>query len=100
MAGKKRSAPARSPSPDGPPPPKFHFPSVRRGQPLVDTYTFHSVDAAATQTTEAHVEGKGKEREVDVAAAEVEGEWMLGVDEAGRGPALGAYFVSHTPSRA
>lgn len=83
MAGKKRAAPSRSPSPNGPPPPKFHFPSVRRGQPLVDTYTFHSVDAA----TGADVERKGKERESDVPV--VEGEWMLGVDEAGRGPALG-----------
>ncbi|TKA54032.1 hypothetical protein B0A53_03314 [Rhodotorula sp. CCFEE 5036] len=83
MAGKKRAAPSRSPSPDGPPPPKFHFPSVRRGQALVDTYTFHSVDAA----TGADVEGKGKGREIDIPV--VEGEWMLGVDEAGRGPALG-----------
>ncbi|GAA5984919.1 hypothetical protein JCM10908_002451 [Rhodotorula pacifica] len=93
MAGKKRSAPTRSPSPaaeDGPPPPKFHFPSVRRGQPLIDTYTFHSVDpVVAVEDAAAQVkqEGKGKERETE--PAEVEGDWMLGVDEAGRGPALG-----------
>ena len=93
MAGKKRAAPLRSPSSDGPPPPKVHFPSVRRGQPLVDTYTFHSVDAA----TGADVEGKGKEREADVPV--VEGEWMLGVDEAGRGPALGAYNLLLYPYR-
>lgn len=35
------------------------------------------------------MEGKGKGREIDIPV--VEGEWMLGVDEAGRGPALGAY---------
>ncbi|GAA6025505.1 hypothetical protein JCM8202_001973 [Rhodotorula sphaerocarpa] len=59
---------------------KFHFPSVRRGQALIDTYTYHSVDA----------EGKGKAREDgEETRDQVEGEWMLGVDEAGRGPALG-----------
>ncbi|GAA5873631.1 hypothetical protein JCM3774_004996 [Rhodotorula dairenensis] len=88
MAGKKRSAPARSPSPEGPPPPKFHFPSVRRGIPLIDTYTFHSVDGAVTTTAASIESDKGKGREMDTSAP-VEGEWMLGVDEAGRGPALG-----------
>lgn len=61
---------------------RFHFPSVRRGQALIDTYTYHSVDA----------EGKGKAREDGGETRDqVEGEWMLGVDEAGRGPALGEY---------
>lgn len=82
MAGKKRPAATRSPSPDSAErPARFHFPSVRRGQPLVDTYTYHSVDPVDSQD-------KGKQRE-DAITAEVAGEWMLGVDEAGRGPALG-----------
>ena len=54
------------------------FPSVQTEQPLVDSYTFHSVDKQSAS-------GKGKE----VLRAPVEGEWMLGVDEAGRGPVLG-----------
>ncbi|GAA6058807.1 hypothetical protein JCM10212_001923 [Sporobolomyces blumeae] len=78
--------PSRSPSP---PPPRYQFPSVRVGQPLVDSYTFHSVDPrteALEQDAKMVIEATAatKEQEVDK-----EGEWMLGVDEAGRGPALG-----------
>lgn len=90
MAGRKRAAspsPSRSASPAADKQPRFHFPSVRRDEPLSDSYTYHSVDAevagreaqAAADVGMGEVEGK----------REVEGEWMLGVDEAGRGPALG-----------
>ncbi|GAA5973134.1 hypothetical protein JCM11641_006285 [Rhodosporidiobolus odoratus] len=90
---RKRAAPSRSPSP-GPSEPqqRFHFPSVRLDQPLIDSYTFHSVDL------EGHKDkGKGRERaggedgmdEDSEGEGRKEGEWMLGVDEAGRGPALG-----------
>ncbi|GAA5843439.1 hypothetical protein JCM9279_002104 [Rhodotorula babjevae] len=105
MAGKKRAAaPSASPSPERTPPPPFHFPSVRRGEPLFDSYTFHSVDAeraeAARGRAQGDAQGKGKERAVEGGEdggegeeegerVKVEGEWMLGVDEAGRGPALG-----------
>lgn len=44
------------------------FPSVRRDAPLVSSYTYHSTEAGCD---------------------EVEGEWMIGIDEAGRGPVLG-----------
>lgn len=65
------------------------FPSVKVDAPLVDSYTFHSVDAeSATESL------KGKER------AEVEGEWMLGVDEAGRGPVLGEHGIRNASRRA
>lgn len=62
------------------------FPSVKTNAPLVDSYTFHSVDKEVTTSV------KGKEVEQPV----IEGEWMLGVDEAGRGPVLGelARFLS------
>lgn len=117
MAGKKRSAPAasRSPSPARTPPAPFHFPSVRRGQPLFDSYTFHSVDAeregaAAVPLHEGEGKGKGRavegeegrsleqEHEREHERPKVEGEWMLGVDEAGRGPALGACSRALTQS--
>ncbi|KAM0749270.1 ribonuclease [Meredithblackwellia eburnea MCA 4105] len=53
-------------------------PSVRVGEPLFDSFTYHSVDAAVSED----VKGKGKEEVI-------EGDWMIGVDEAGRGPVLG-----------
>lgn len=65
-------APARAP-----PSP---FPSVQTSRPLVDSYTFHSVDHLASLSAD-----KGKavaERDAGLC-------WMLGVDEAGRGPVLG-----------
>jgi len=110
MAGKKRAAAAStSPSPDRTPPPPFHFPSVRRGEPLFDSYTFHSVDVerakAAAGRAQGGVQGKGKGRAVEGGEdggedeeeegerVKVAGEWMLGVDEAGRGPALGTWSV-------
>ncbi|GJN93548.1 hypothetical protein Rhopal_006605-T1 [Rhodotorula paludigena] len=97
MAPRKRAA-SRSPSPQRTPEPPFHFPTVRRGEALFDSYTFHSVDEARAAAGGAAVgEGKGKGRAQEDAEGEqdekevrkVEGEWMLGVDEAGRGPALG-----------
>ncbi|BGP42613.1 hypothetical protein JCM10449v2_006625 [Rhodotorula kratochvilovae] len=99
MARKRAASPSRSPSPACTPEPPFLFPSVRRGEPLTDSYTFHSVDAERAAATEgkgkARAEGQGGagegEGEDDEGSLrrEVEGEWMLGVDEAGRGPALG-----------
>ena len=66
------------------------IPSVRRGVPLVDSYSYHSVDAIEMQ------EGKGKKRARQDGEEDAESkkrkeglEWMLGVDEAGRGPVLG-----------
>ncbi|GAA5825575.1 hypothetical protein JCM3770_006892 [Rhodotorula araucariae] len=101
MAGRKRVAasPSRSPSPAPTPPPSFHFPSVRRGEPLTDSYTFHSVDAERAAAALQGGKGKARADGQDAGGGEphpgdegrrtVEGEWMLGVDEAGRGPALG-----------
>lgn len=97
MAPRKRAA-SRSPSPQRTPEPPFHFPTVRRGEALFDSYTYHSVDEERTAAGGTTVgEGKGKGRAQEDAEGEqgaeevskVEGEWMLGVDEAGRGPALG-----------
>lgn len=59
---------------------RYQFPTVRPGEALVDSYTFHSSEPLATTSVE--VEGAEKEEEG----------WMLGVDEAGRGPALGQSF--------
>lgn len=67
-------------APDSPSTSTPQFPSVKVDAPLVDSYTFHSVDKEV-----ASASAKGKE----VARAPIEGEWMLGVDEAGRGPVLG-----------
>ncbi|GAA5864234.1 hypothetical protein JCM8547_001302 [Rhodosporidiobolus lusitaniae] len=99
---RKRAA-SRSPSPSSrpspsPPSERFSFPSVLPG-PLTDTYTFHSVDHEASKASKT-AGGKGKEKaeakeeggegqEGQGEKPEDEGEWMLGVDEAGRGPALG-----------
>ncbi|GAA5891599.1 hypothetical protein JCM6882_004524 [Rhodosporidiobolus microsporus] len=103
---RKTKARSPSPSPSAPEEPeeRFHFPSVRLNEALVDSYTFHSVDdERASGTGKDNGKGKGKER-ADGGAEDgdeemqdqdqedqqvVEGEWMLGVDEAGRGPALG-----------
>ncbi|GAA5825814.1 hypothetical protein JCM11251_000011, partial [Rhodosporidiobolus azoricus] len=96
---RKTKAPSPSTSAsDAEPEERFHFPSVRLNEPLIDSYTFHSVDLEER----ASGNGKGKERAVEQGDEEmqqddgeeegdkvVEGEWMLGVDEAGRGPALG-----------
>jgi ribonuclease H2 subunit A len=57
------------------------FPSVKTDAScFTHSYTFHSVDSRDAQRS-----AKGKEVQVPV----IEGEWMLGVDEAGRGPVLG-----------
>jgi len=78
-------SPSPSPEPEDEDEERFHFPSVRLEQPLIDTYTFHSVDHNMIDS-----EGKGKERANESESEEGKGqEWMLGVDEAGRGPALG-----------
>ncbi|GAA5975547.1 hypothetical protein JCM5350_002644 [Sporobolomyces pararoseus] len=58
---------------------RYQFPTVRPGQALVDSYTFHSDSIATSSSATEEEEKAGKEGE----------EWMLGVDEAGRGPALG-----------
>ncbi|SCV70392.1 BQ2448_1786 [Microbotryum intermedium] len=61
--------------------PSMSFPSVKRNDSdvLARSYTFHSVDPVELAASE----DKGKARETVI-----EGEWMLGVDEAGRGPVL------------
>ena len=64
---------------------RYQFPTVRPGQALVDSYTFHSDSIATSSSATEEEEKAGKEGE----------EWMLGVDEAGRGPALGG-FCSYT----
>ncbi|GAA5969937.1 hypothetical protein JCM21900_004452 [Sporobolomyces salmonicolor] len=73
----------------------FPFPSVRLDDPLIDSYTFHSVDpGSGAFSSGSDSEGKGKGRAIEEQDEQskgdkVHGEWMLGVDEAGRGPALG-----------
>lgn len=102
MAPRKRAAsPTPSDASDTAPIERYQFPSVLPG-PLTDSYTFHSVDeervggpAKRFKLAEAE-EGEGETRKEEQDGGEevheqkVEGEWMLGVDEAGRGPALGA----------
>ncbi|KDE05667.1 hypothetical protein MVLG_04038 [Microbotryum lychnidis-dioicae p1A1 Lamole] len=63
--------------------PTVSFPSVKRNDPdaLARSYTFHSVDLIEVASS---AKDKGKARK-----PAIEGEWMLGVDEAGRGPVLG-----------
>ncbi|KAJ8292492.1 Ribonuclease H2 subunit A [Rhodotorula toruloides] len=90
MAGRKRAAlpsASRSASPSAEKQSRFHFPSVRRNEPLIDSYTYHSVDAERKQAGEQT--GARKDANEAEEKRDVEGEWMLGVDEAGRGPALG-----------
>lgn len=97
MAGRKRAASpsaSRSPSPSAEKQPRFHFPSVRRNEPLIDSYTYHSVDAEREQA-EGQA-GAGEDANEVEEKRDVEGEWMLGVDEAGRGPALGESAVQRT----
>lgn len=62
--------------------PEVPPPSVRPGAPLIDSFTYHSVDPIVSPDASFD---KGKGKEVDA----VPGDWMLGVDEAGRGPVLG-----------
>ncbi|KAK4049575.1 hypothetical protein OIV83_004073 [Microbotryomycetes sp. JL201] len=50
------------------------FPTVKLDAPLVSSYTVHSTDLEPEQPTATRI---------------IEGEWILGVDEAGRGPVLG-----------
>lgn len=57
---------------------RYQFPTVRPGLPLIDTYTYHSDSKDENDKLGEEVGGKEQEEE-----------WMLGVDEAGRGPALG-----------
>ena len=55
------------------------IPSVVQA-PLVESYSYHSVDAVKLHS----------EAEIKKIADRAQGvEWMLGVDEAGRGPVLG-----------
>ncbi|BGP19115.1 hypothetical protein JCM10213_008038 [Rhodosporidiobolus nylandii] len=69
--------------------PPFHFPSVRLNSALIDSYTFHSVDAERQDAAAGAAGGQdGQDAQME-GPREVKGEWMLGVDEAGRGPALG-----------
>lgn len=84
----------------------FSHPSIRAQSPLVDSYTYHSIDAElalALSNAANDQKGKGRqsardgddatvaEEEEEVVAPVVQGKWMLGVDEAGRGPVLGAW---------
>lgn len=62
---------------------EFVLPSVVDA-PLIESYSYHSVDAVKLHT-EAEIQ-KNAERAQNV-------EWMLGVDEAGRGPVLGQYSI-------
>lgn len=72
-------------------------PSIRAGQALIDSYTFHSVDPLPPSAPCSSIDLKGKRKadvlDEDEAVVKVvpipEGEWMIGVDEAGRGPVLG-----------
>lgn len=74
------SDPIASTSAPPSPPSSSPFPSVQTSAPLVDSYTFHSVDHCAALSSD-----KGKA----VAQRDAGLSWMLGVDEAGRGPVLG-----------
>ncbi|KAI5477163.1 ribonuclease H2 subunit A [Pseudohyphozyma bogoriensis] len=65
--------------PDVPPP------SVR-DEPLVESYQYFSCDPVASAEASGSP-SKGKAKAVD--APKPEGNWMIGVDEAGRGPVLG-----------
>lgn len=72
---------------DSPPPedsilsiPGVPPPSVNLNHPLIDSYSFYSPDLSSPPST------KGKEKEL----VPLEGDWMLGVDEAG---SLGALLA-------
>lgn len=73
--------------------------SVRPGVPLIDSYTYHSVDSVESDPT---LEGTKRKREEDEQdelknkKRREEMEWMLGVDEAGRGPVLGMHVCVWT----
>lgn len=73
-----------------------NFPSVQTSSPLVASYTFHSVDPPVSTT---NVASNGKSKEVEEERPKIEGNWMLGVDEAGRGPVLGAFRVGRVAVR-
>lgn len=78
--------------------PEVAPPSVQTDAPCVASYTYFSVDAPsaspASQGSSSSAKGKQKAEEhaeEEAPKARVEGNWMLGVDEAGRGPVLGAW---------
>lgn len=62
------------------------LPSVRPGMALIDSYTYHSVDLVEEG---GHGSELADEKEKINKKRKGELEWMLGVDEAGRGPVLG-----------
>lgn len=69
--------------PSSPAPP----PSVRIGEPLLASYTYSSTSQLPDEVEDDGAEvkdEKGKQR-----AAREDEEWMMGIDEAGRGPVLG-----------
>ncbi|KAK4047345.1 hypothetical protein OIO90_006204 [Microbotryomycetes sp. JL221] len=59
------------------------FPSVKLDAPLVSSYTYHSTDDEHKRLDQDDSDKAAPKTNL------IDGEWILGVDEAGRGPVLG-----------